>query len=129
MIVKGTFEITRESEPPYDDADGVALSRARFAKTFAGPLQATSTVEMLAARTPEATSAGYVALERITGTVDGRRGSFVVLHRGVLDRGERSLEITIVPDSGTGELAGIRGTMDIQIVDGQHHYELVARFG
>lgn len=124
MNAKGTFEIEMSGEPPYDTVEGVSLSRARFDKTFSGPLAATSQVEMLAARTPVEGSAGYVAIERIDGVLEGKRGTFVVMHVGVMNRGERSLEIRIVPDSGTGELAGIAGRMDIQIVAGQHHYEI-----
>lgn len=124
MNAKGTFEIKMTGEPPYDAVEGVSLSRARFDKKFTGPLEATSHVEMLAARTPVEGSAGYVAIERIDGVLEGKRGTFVVMHVGVMNRGDRSLEIRIVPDSGTGELAGIAGRMDIQIVSGQHHYEL-----
>jgi len=113
-----------QAEPPYDVEASVSLGRASFDKRFAGPLDATSKVQMLAARTPIDNSAGYVALERIVGTVEGKRGSFVVLHTGLMTRGERTLSIVVVPDSGTGELAGIAGKMDIQIVDGQHHYTL-----
>ncbi|MGA9520483.1 MAG: DUF3224 domain-containing protein [Myxococcaceae bacterium] len=122
--MKGTFEISMKSEPPYDTVDGVSLGRACFDKRLSGPLQATSVVQMLAARTPVENSAGYVAVERIVGTLEGRSGSFVVVHTGLMNRGEQSLTITIVPDSGTGELAGISGRMNIQIVERQHHYEL-----
>lgn len=124
MNAKGTFEIKMTGEPPYDTVDGVSLSRARFDKRFVGPLEATSQVQMLAARTPVEGSAGYVAIERIDGVLEGKRGTFVVMHVGVMNRGARELEIRIVPDSGTGELAGIAGRMDIQIVSGQHHYEI-----
>lgn len=122
--VKGTFEITMQAEPPFEEVDGVTLSRASFDKTFSGPLVATSKVYMLASRTPVENSAGYVAVERITGALESRSGSFVVLQRGVMTRGARSLEITVVPDSGTGDLKGIAGKMDIEIVSGQHHYQL-----
>jgi hypothetical protein len=122
MIAKGSFEVTPRFEPPYDDSDGVALSRASFDKRFSGPLDAASTVQMLAARTPATGSGGYVALERITGTLDGRSGAFVVVHLGLMTRGAPSLRIDIVPDSGTGALAGIAGTMHIDIVDGRHFY-------
>jgi Protein of unknown function (DUF3224) len=124
MIAKGSFEVTMHAEPPYDAADGVTLARASFDKRFAGPLDATSTVQMLAARTPVDDSAGYVALERIQGTLEGRRGAFVVVHTGIMNRGARSLTIAVVPDSGTGELRGIAGTMSVEIVEGRHSYEL-----
>lgn len=124
MIVSGSFEITMQADPPYDEVDGVSLGRARIDKRFEGPLEGTSVVHMLGARTPVAGSAGYVALERITGSVVGKRGSFTVLHTGVMTRGEPSLAIVIVPDSGTGELAGIFGTMSIVVKDGTHTYDL-----
>src|SRR5262245_45420039 len=124
MIAKGSFEVVLQREPPFDSTDGITLARASLEKRFSGPLEATSKAQMLAARTPVETSAGYVALERITGTLDGRRGAFVVVHLGLMTRGAPSLSITIVPDSGTGELAGIAGKMDIQIVDGKHFYEI-----
>lgn len=124
MIVKGSFDITMQPEPPYDTEGGITLSRASFDKRFSGPLEATSKVQMLAARTPVQGSAGYVALERISGSLEGRRGSFVVVHTGLMMRGTPSLSISIVPDSGTDELTGISGRMDIQIVDGKHFYEI-----
>ena len=122
MHVQGTFDINSELEPPYDEVDGVVLARATFEKRFAGPLSATSRVHMLGART-RGPGAAYVALERITGTLEGRRGIFVVTHLGVIDKAP-TLAIAIVPDSGTGELAGISGSMTIQVIDKQHHYQL-----
>ncbi len=124
MNAKGTFELQMTGEPPYDVVDGVSLGRVRFDKTFSGPLHATSVVHMLAARTNIDASAGYVALERVTGALDGKRGTFVLQHTGIMNRGARSLSVTVVPDSGTGELGGLSGRMDIQIVDGKHVYEL-----
>ena len=128
MNVKGPFEVRMEGEPPFDEVGGVALARASFDKTFTGPLEATSKVNMLSARTPVAGSAGYVALERVNGVLEGRRGTFTVVHTGLMTRGQPSLTISIVPDSGTGELAGIAGKMDIQIVEGKHFYELEYSF-
>lgn len=122
MNARGTFEITSHPEPPYDVVEGVTLVRVRFVKRFAGPLDATSEVHMLAARTPVPESAGYVALERVTGTLDGRAGTFVLQHSGTMTRGARALRVTVVPDSGTSELAGLTGQMDIELIDGQHHY-------
>ncbi|HEX4336837.1 MAG TPA: DUF3224 domain-containing protein [Polyangiaceae bacterium] len=124
MIAKGTFEVKMQGEPPFELVDGVSLGRATFEKQFTGPLTGTSKVTMLAARTPVDNSAGYVAVERITGTLDGRQGTFVVLQTGLTDRGTRSLSIVIVPDSGTGELKELAGKMDVEIVEGQHHYTL-----
>ncbi len=124
MNITGTFAITMTPEPGAEVVDGITIGRVRFDKVFAGPLTATSVVQMTSARTTIANSAGYVAIERIAGTVEGKAGSFVVMHTGVMDRGAQSLTISIVPDSGTGELAGIVGTMGIQIVEGVHHYTL-----
>jgi hypothetical protein len=68
-------------------------------------------------------SAGYVAMERVTGTLAGRSGSFAIQHHGIMDRGAPSLSITVVPDSGAGELAGITGRMGITIEEGKHFYD------
>jgi hypothetical protein len=78
---------------------------------------------MLTAMTPVKGSAGYVAIEKVTGTLHGRTGSFVFQHTGTMDHGAQSLSITVVPDSGTGALTGISGTFRLTIVDGQHLYE------
>lgn len=121
---EGTFEVAMTGEPAYDDGDGVILARARIDKTFKGALEATSTVHMIAARTPEKGSAGYVACEKIRGTLEGRAGSFVAVHLGLMDRGADSLVIQIVPGSGTEGLEGLRGTMAIRIVDKQHIYQV-----
>ena len=125
MKLSGTFEVSFEGEPPFDERDGLIMGRARVNKRFAGGLEGTSRVEMLSARTPVASSAAYVAVERIDGTLGGRAGAFVVVHRGIRSKtGGDRLEIEIVPDSGTGGLAGISGTMGIEIADGQHHYTI-----
>lgn len=124
MIVEGTFQTKMTPEPPYETSDGISLGRVVIEKRFSGPLDAESTVHMTAARTTVESSAGYVAVERIRGTLEGRRGSFVVLHIGIVNRGAPSLEVTIVPDSGTDELTGISGKMDIKVVDGKHVYKL-----
>jgi hypothetical protein len=129
MNVKGTFEVTMSAEPPYDVEDGVSIGRVALDKRFTGPLEATSKGQMIGARTPVAASAGYVAVERVTGTLDGKRGTFVLQHSGVVTRGARSLSVTVVPDSGTGELSGLSGKMDIQIVEGKHYYELEYEIG
>ena len=116
-------------EPPFDVVDGVALGRARFDKQFRGALEATSRVEMLSVRSEGTQSGAYVAVERISGSLDGKRGSFALVHLGLSDRGERSLTVQIVPQSGTGELRGIRGRMSIEITDGQHFFELDYELG
>ncbi len=126
---EGPFSITMTGEPPFDEQHGISLARARFEKRFSGPLEATSVVHFLSARTTVANSAGYVALERISGTLEGRAGSFVALHLGLMDRGSDSLRIELVPDSATGDLRGLRGTMTIRIVDRQHFYRLDYELG
>jgi hypothetical protein len=129
MNVNGTFEVTLTAEPPHDVADGISLARVNIEKRFAGGLEATSKGQMLAARTPQDGSAGYVAIERVTGTLDGKRGTFVLQHSGIMTRGARALTVTVVPDSGTGELRGLSGRMDIQIVEGKHLYTLDFELG
>jgi len=129
MNVKGTFEVAMSPEPPYDVVEGVSLGRVALDKRFSGPLDATSKGQMIGARTPVEGSAGYVAIERVTGTLDGRRGTFVLQHCGAMTRAARSLSVTVVPDSGTGELAGLSGKMEIQIVDGRHLYDFEYQLG
>jgi hypothetical protein len=114
----GTFEVKLEPQAP--DASG--LARLTLDKTFHGDLEGTSLGQMLAASTETAGSAGYVALERVTGTLAGRSGTFVLQHTGTMNRGTPSLSVTVVPDSGTGELTGLSGTLAITIVDKEHRY-------
>lgn len=123
-VARGNFSV--EIKPPRDPAaaDGVSLGRMSLAKQIEGDLVATSTGEMLTALTPVKGSAGYVAIERVTGTLHGREGSFVLQHTGTMDGGAQQLSITIVPDSGTAALAGIRGDFRLRIEAGQHYYEL-----
>lgn len=121
-LAQGTFDVTAARQPPYDSAEGLVLGRTSFVKTFKGDLAAASTVEMLSAGTPTQGSAVYVALERVNGKLAGKTGNFVLVHYGVMNRGTPSLKLEVAPDSGTGELAGIRGQMQIDIKDGQHFY-------
>jgi hypothetical protein len=121
-VVKGPFEVKATPFPPYDTSGGVTLSRMTFSKTFRGALEATSTVEMLAAMTSVKGSASYVAIEKLSGSVDGKKGTFVMQHNAVMNRDVPSLSITIVPDSGTEELAGITGSMKIDIEPGGKHF-------
>lgn len=121
---KGTFEPKVMQAGADDKADGSTLGRWTLAKTIHGDLEGTSEGEMLTAGTDVKGSAGYVAIERVTGTLDGRRGSFVLQHSGTMSRGAFQLSVTVVPDSGSGELKGIAGTMAIQIAaDGKHSYQ------
>jgi hypothetical protein len=119
---RGTFEVKMTREPPFDDVEGVALNRTALEKTFSGDLTATSRGQMIAAMTAVPGSAGYVAIERVSGVLGGRRGTFVLQHSGMMTRGRPSLVVSVVPDSATGELQGLSGTMAIQVADGQHTY-------
>ena len=123
-VARGTFEVNMEPEPPFLEQDGVTLNRTAVRKEFSGGMAGTSEAQMLAAFTGTPGSAGYVAIEHFTGSVDGKPGSFVLQHSGVMDKGDAQLTVTIVPDSGTGELTGISGTMAIDNADGQHSYVL-----
>lgn len=118
----GTFEVKMAPQPLSEVAAATSLGRMSLDKVFHGALEATSRGEMLAALTPVEGSAGYVAMERVTGTLDGREGSFVLQHTGTMERGAQRLSITVVPDSGTGALEGLAGTMSIQIEGGKHSY-------
>lgn len=124
LEVRGTFDIKITPAAAAAAAPGDTRGRMTFTKTFHGPLAGTSDGEMLTAGAPAAGSAGYVAMERFDGTLDGRRGSFVMQHSGTMDGGRQVLAIVIAPGSGTGELAGIAGTAAIDIVEKQHHYTL-----
>ncbi|MFN7984159.1 MAG: DUF3224 domain-containing protein [Vicinamibacterales bacterium] len=121
-IAKGTFTVQTRPVGDAGTEDGVSLGRMSLDKQFEGDLVATGKGEMLTALTPVKGSAGYVAIERVTGTLQGRAGSLVFQHTGTMDNGSQQLSITVVPGSGTGELAGITGTFTISIVDRVHHY-------
>lgn len=120
---RGTFEVTLAPQPMTDPAAGPALGRMSIDKRFLGDLDGTSKGEMLFAGTAVRESAGYVAIERVSATLGGRRGTFVLQHSGTMNRGAPSLICAVVPDSGTDELTGLTGTMNIIIADGKHSYE------
>lgn len=103
--------------------NNVRLGRMSIDKVFHGELEATSKGEMLSALTPVEGSAGYVAIEQVTGMLAGKQGSFVLQHFGIMHDGDNELILEVVPASGTGELAGLTGEMSIVIEDGQHYYE------
>ena len=103
--------------------DGVNLGRMSIDKTFTGELEATSTGEMLSAMTATQGSAGYVAIEQVVGTLSGKQGSFVLQHFGTMDKGQDSLILNVIPDSGTHELEGLTGSMKIRIEQGIHYYD------
>jgi len=122
----GTFEVRLT---PVESGDS-PIGTLSIDKTFQGDLQGTSVGQMLAFRTPVEGSAGYVAMERVMGTLAGRRGSFTLQHNGLMDRGTPSLAVVVVPDSGTDGLSGLTGTMEIIVSPGRHdyrfHYKLPA---
>jgi uncharacterized protein DUF3224 len=122
MVIKGSFDVkmTPVSE---DTADGVPLGRFLLDKQYHGDLAATSKGEMLTAGSIAKGSAGYVAIERVTGNLQGRQGSFALQHTGTMNRGAPTLSINVVPHSGTDQLTGLTGTMSIIIADGKHSYE------
>lgn len=122
-VAKGTFTVEMKPQAEPSTVEGVALGRMSLDKRFEGDLSGTGKGEMLTALTPVKGSAGYVAIERVSGTLHGRAGSFVFQHRGTMDQGAQQLSITVVPGSGTGALVGITGTFKLNIVDGKHNYE------
>jgi hypothetical protein len=119
----GPFEVSTKLQSAPEQTGGVQLGRMLLEKQFFGDLAGTGRGEMLTAMTATQGSAGYVAIERVTGTLHGRKGSFVFQHSGTMDRGKQQLSITVVPDSGFDELAGITGNCKIDVVDGKHFYE------
>jgi hypothetical protein len=117
----GTFEV-RLSPQVDGEAGGASVGRMLIDKRFAGDLEATSKGQMLAVRTPTEGSAGYVAMELVTGQLGGREGSFVLQHTGTMTRGAQQLSINVVPDSGTGALEGLVGRMELDFSGGGHAY-------
>ena len=122
MNARGPFEVKLTPQPLSYDAGGAMLGRMSLDKQFHGDLEATSAGEMLSFGSA-AGSGGYVAIERVTGTLGGRRGAFVLQHSATMNRGVPSLSITVVPDSATDELTGLTGTMNIIIDGGKHSYD------
>ena len=120
--ITGPFDVSLTPQAPAPAIEAAKLGRQTLDKTFHGDLSAHSLGEMLAAGTDVKGSAGYVAIERVTGTLLGKPGSFVLMHTGVMNRGTPQLTVQVVPDSGTDALAGLTGQMGIQITGGQHVY-------
>ena len=119
----GTFEIGAWEEVPYDDQEGIKLSRTRVTKVFYGDVEGESTAELLMAYGSEEGSAAYVGLERVVGSVHGRSGSFVLTHSAAMERGEGKATLSVVPHSGSGELRGLRGEASISVgPDGGHSF-------
>ncbi|MGC1482706.1 MAG: DUF3224 domain-containing protein [Candidatus Acidiferrum sp.] len=124
----GTFDVkmtpqTAGPESPDDTTKAGSIGRMSLDKQFHGHLEATSKGQMLAAGTSVKGSAGYVAIEEVSGTLHGRPGTFILQHSGTMTRGTPQLTISVVPDSGTGQLAGVTGMMTIMIAEGKHSYD------
>jgi predicted flavoprotein YhiN len=117
----GNFEVTLKPQPLFHNTSSL-LGRMTINKTFHGDLTATSTGEMLSARTNVKDSAGYVAIELVSGTLHGCKGSFVLQHSSTLRKGEQKQSITVVPDSGTDEFVGLTGNLTITNDNGKHSY-------
>lgn len=122
MRASGAFEVKLTPQPAAPGIEAANLGRMTIDKRFSGDLEAHSLGEMLSAMGNVQGSAGYVAIERVTGTLHGKQGSFVLQHTGTMDRGAPSLSVHVVPDSGTGALTGLSGSMQIQIEQGNHFY-------
>ena len=123
---RGTFEVALK---PISAPEEAPLGRMTIDKTFHGDLEGTSRGQMMSAFTETQGSAGYVAIELVTGTLNGKAGTFMLQHNGLMVRGMGTLTINIIPDSGTGDLAGIRGTLKIAVVEKKHTYELEYAIG
>jgi len=127
-LATGSFEVQLKPLEQTEPAPGGSLGRLSLDKQFHGDLEAIGQGQMLTAMSDVQGSAAYVAIERVTGTLHGRSGSFALHHRGIMNRGAQSLEISIVPDTGTQELKGITGTLKIRIEDKKHFYDLDYEF-
>ncbi len=127
QVARGTFVVSLKPLD-FEGADPEArLARMSIDKMIAGDLTATTSGQMLSAMTAIDGSAGYVAIERVEGELHGQQGTFVLQHSGTMDRGAPTLSVTVVPDSGTGELTGLEGTFEIDIVEGEHFYVFTYR--
>jgi len=128
LPMKSTAHVRSKGDTPQDDSAG-GFDRLLIDKQFHGELEGVSKGQMLAARTAVKGSGGYVALELVTGKLNGRQGSFVLQHKGTMSKGVHIMHVTVVPDSGTDELAGIAGAMTIIIEAGKHSYSLEYTLG
>lgn len=123
MHARGSFDVKANPQKPDNkEAEAANLGRLSLDKQFHGDLDGTSKGEMLGAMTEVKGSAGYVAMERVSGKLHGRNGTFVLQHSGTMTNGVPQLSVTVVPDSGTGELLGIAGAMTIKIEEGGKHF-------
>lgn len=119
----GPFDVKLTPQPSAEAVGDPTIGRMALDKQFHGDLEATSKGQMLSTMGDVKGSAGYVALERVSGALHGRKGTFALQHSGTMTRGTPSLTISVIPDSGTGELVGLAGTMEIHIVEGKHSYD------
>jgi hypothetical protein len=126
-IARGTFDVKLKPLPAREDRESAPYGRMSIDKVFSGDLQAKSFGEMLSVRTDNG-SAGYVAIEQVTGELAGRSGTFVLQHSGTMTREASQLTVSVVPDSATGELKGLSGVLAIVISDGVHAYEFAYAF-
>jgi len=127
----GSFEVSVQPLANTEVSADPLLGRFLLTKKFSGNLDAKARGHMLSAGTAVKGSAGYVAIDQVTGVLDGRKGSFVLQHSGSMKRGVptlSALSIMVVPDSGTGELTGLTGTLSINIVEGKHFYDFLYSF-
>jgi hypothetical protein len=128
VTARGEFDVKVIPQPADDPAAG-PFGRLFLDKRFHGELEGTSKGQMVAAGTAVEGSGAYVAFELVSGTLKGKTGTFILQHRGTMQRNVPTMEVTIVPDSGTGELTGIAGSMRIVIEGGKHSYELTYTLG
>jgi hypothetical protein len=127
QIAKGSFLVSLLPLEFENESPESKLGRMSITKQISGDLVASAKGQMLSAMTEIKGSAGYVAIEHVTGVLAGKQGTFVLQHTGTMKRGVPSLSVTVVPDSGTGELSGIEGEFKIDIVEGRHCYEFAYR--
>ena len=125
----GTFEVKMNPQVSEDNIGDPSVGRMSIDKEFHGDLEDASKGQMLVAGTDVEGSAGYVAIERVNGTLHGHIGTFALQHSGTMTRGSAQLTVTVVPDSGTGDLVGIVGKLMINIVDGKHFYDFEYSLG
>jgi len=121
----GSFEVILQPLSNTEITNDALFGRLLLTKKFSGDLQATARGQMLSAGTSTKGSAGYVAIDQVAGELDGLKGGFVLQHWGSMNRGVPTLSIMVVPDSGTGELTGISGTLSVNIIDGKHFYDFI----
>ena len=122
-LATGTFDVKLAPLAVEGQGSDAPLGRLSIDKQFSGDLSGSSRGQMLSAGTSTTGSAGYVAMEIVSGTLGGRQGSFALQHSGTMNRGQPSLSVTVVPDSGTGELSGLQGRLSIDMAGGKHSYE------